>query len=241
MKLSFARWQANFLTGLAVVLPAVVSVALLVWLFGTVSVITDALLFFLPRQWTHQRAGEGPIFWYWSLVALLVGIALVGFVGRLARNYLGRKMIQLMDQLMSSVPLLNKIYLTVKQVNEAFSTGKKSSFKQVVMIEYPRAGTYSIGFVTSDGHHEAAAKLGKRLLGVFVPTTPNPTGGFLLLVPEEDVIHLDMSVADGIKYIISLGAIVPHHPRLENPRLENPRLENPRLENPRLENPRNDG
>ncbi len=220
--MSFARWQANFLTGLAVVLPAVVSVGLLVWLFGTVSLITDALLFFLPRQWTHQRAGEGPVFWYWSLVALLVGIALVGFVGGLARNYLGRKMIQLVDQLMSSVPLLNKIYITVKQVNEAFSTGKKSSFKQVVMIEYPRAGTYSIGFVTSDEHHEASAKLGKNLLGVFVPTTPNPTGGFLLLVPEDQVTNLDMSVADGIKYIISLGAIVPHSSRLEVPRLPLP-------------------
>lgn len=220
--MSFARWQANFLTGLAVVLPAVISVALLVWLYGTVSLITDALLFFLPRHWTHQRAGEGPTFWYWSLVALLVAVALVGFVGRLARNYLGRKLIELMDQLMSSVPLLNKIYLTVKQVNEAFSSGKKSSFRQVVMIEYPRPGVYSIGFVTSDGHQEAAAKLGRRLLGVFVPTTPNPTGGFLLLVPEEQVTHLEMSVADGIKYIISLGAIAPQHPRLDNPRIENP-------------------
>ena len=215
MKQSFARWRANFFTGLAVVLPAVVSLAVLSWVFGTVANITDVLLFFLPKSWTHQRLGEGPVFWYWSLVAFLLAVLIVTGVGRLARNYLGRKVIQLMDQMLSKVPLLNKIYGAVKQVNEAFSSSKKSSFKQVVLIEYPRAGSYSIGFITSEDVREASAKLGRNMVGVFVPTTPNPTGGFLLVVPEEDVIHLDMSVADGIKYIISLGAIAPGYPALD--------------------------
>ena len=212
MKPTLLRWRANFLTGLAVVLPAVVSIAIFRWLFGTVSNVTDTLLFFVPRGWTHAADGQGSLWWYWSLLALVLGLVLVTVTGRFARNYIGRKAIRIVDQLMFRVPLLNKIYGTVKQVNEAFSTGKKSSFKQVVLVEYPRRGLYSIGFITSDEHPEASAKLGRKVLGVFVPTTPNPTGGFLLVVPETDVILLDMSVADGIKYIISLGAIVPHYP-----------------------------
>jgi uncharacterized membrane protein len=212
MKPTLLRWRANFLTGLAVVLPAVISIAIFRWLFGTVSNVTDTLLFFVPRGWTHAADGQGSLWWYWSLLALVLGLVLVTVTGRFARNYIGRKAIRIVDQLMFRVPLLNKIYGTVKQVNEAFSTGKKSSFKQVVLVEYPRRGLYSIGFITSDEHPEASAKLGRKVLGVFVPTTPNPTGGFLLVVPETDVILLDMSVADGIKYIISLGAIVPHYP-----------------------------
>jgi uncharacterized membrane protein len=212
MKPTLLRWRANFLTGLAVVLPAVISLAIFRWLFGTVSNVTDTLLFFVPRAWTHASEGEGPLWWYWSLLALVLGLVLVTVIGRFARNYLGRQMIRTVDQLMFRVPLLNKIYGTVKQVNEAFSSGKKSSFKQVVLVEYPRHGLYSVGFITSDDHPEASARLGRKVVGVFVPTTPNPTGGFLLVVPETDVILLDMSVAEGIKYIISLGAIVPHYP-----------------------------
>lgn len=203
------HFRANFLTGLAVVLPAVVSIAIFRWLFGTIANVTDLLLFFLPTGLTHQQAGNGPVYWYWSLAALALGILLVTFIGRAARNYIGRKLIEALDSLLQHVPVLNKVYGTVKQVNEAFSTSKKSSFKQVVLLEYPRRGLYSIGFLTSDAVPEPEAKLGRRLNGVFVPTTPNPTSGFLIMVPDEDVIRLNMSVAEGIKYIISLGAIVP--------------------------------
>lgn len=197
------------MTGLVVVLPAVISIAIARWFFGTVSNVTDLLLFFVPRTLTHQDQGRGPMYWYWSLLALFLGTLLVTLIGRAARNYLGRKLIQGVDELMSRVPLLNKIYGTVKQVNEAFSTSKKSSFKQVVLVEYPRKGIYSIGFLTSDEHYEIAAKLGQDVLGVFVPTTPNPTSGFLIVVPRAEVTLLDMSVSDAIKYIISLGAVVP--------------------------------
>jgi uncharacterized membrane protein len=209
VKKSFRRWRVNFLAGLAVLLPAVVSIALVTWLFDIVSGITDTLLFFLPRSWTHQRGGEGPVYWYWSLFALLLTILLIGATGGLARYYIGKKLIQGLDQLLSRVPLLNKIYGAVKQVNEAFASSKKSAFRQVVLVEYPRAGIYSIGFITSDDHPEAAAKTGQKVLGVFVATTPNPTSGFLLVVPEDQVTRLDMSVAEGIKYIMSLGSIVP--------------------------------
>jgi uncharacterized membrane protein len=206
---SVVVWRANFFAGLAVVLPGVISITLLVWVFQGVAGITDLLLFFLPKRWTHQNAGQGPMFWYWSLVALLWAILLVSLIGRFTRYYVGRRLVELLDLLLLRVPLLNKIYGTIKQVNEAFSSNKKSAFRQVVLIEFPRAGQYSIGFVTSEQTQEVQLKTPEKVVSVFVPTTPNPTTGFLVLVPEHSLTKLNMSVADGIKFIISLGAVSP--------------------------------
>jgi len=205
------RWRANFLTGLAVVLPAVISLAVIKWLFGTIASITDLLLFFLPKTMTHADAGKGPMFWYWSLIALLVAVLLISIIGRMARNYFGQKMIEWMDVTMMRIPLFNKIYAAIKQVNEAFS-GNKNSFKTVVLVEFPGPGNYSVGFITNEAQGEIQEKSGQKLVGVFIPTTPNPTSGFLVLVPEDKVTKLDMSVADGIKYIVSLGSIAPELP-----------------------------
>jgi uncharacterized membrane protein len=207
----FARWQANFWAGLAIVLPGVVSLAVLYWLFTTVSSVTDIPLVFLPRQITHHDQGVGPLYWYWSLVALLLDISLITLVGVLARYYIGKRLIKSVDQALLRVPLLNKIYSATKQINEAFSSGNKTAFRTVVLVEFPRPGVHSIGFITSEQHAEVQAKTGANVVCVFVPTTPNPTGGFLLLVPEDKVIKLEMSVADGIKYVISLGSILPEY------------------------------
>jgi uncharacterized membrane protein len=207
----FARWQANFWAGLAIVLPGVISIAVLGWLFGTVANITDTLLIFLPRSLTHDDHGAGRMYWYWSVVALALAICLITIVGVLARNYFGKRMIAWVDTTMLRVPLLNKVYSATKQVNEAFSTSNKNAFRTVVLVEFPRPGVHSIGFITSEQNPEAQAKLQEKVVCVFVPTTPNPTGGFLLLVPEEKVTKLEMSVADGIKYVISLGSILPEY------------------------------
>ena len=228
-----ARWQANFLTGFFIALPAIISLAIIKWVFGTIASITDTLLFFLPRYITHETpgqdsalwylhttkpvleaypdAGQGPVLWYWSIVSLIIAILLISILGRLARNYFGRKVIQWTNDLMLSIPLFNKVYATIKQVNEAFSTGGKNSFKTVVMVEFPRAGMYSVGFLTSEQQHPDVFKARERIVCVFIPTTPNPTSGFMVLVPEEQVVRLDMSVADGLKYIVSLGSIPPEH------------------------------
>jgi uncharacterized membrane protein len=217
----FARWQANFWAGLAIVLPAVISIAALMWLFGTVATITDTLLIFLPRAWTHHDNGNGPLFWYWSLTALALAVVLIGLVGLLARNYFGKRIIQWVDSALLRIPLLNKIYGATKQVNDAFSSTNKTAFRTVVLVEFPRAGAYSIGFITSEPDFEIQSKLDSKVVCVFVPATPNPTSGFLLLVPEEKVTKLEMSVADGIKYIISLGSILPEGNRLAAPELKN--------------------
>ena len=140
----FIRWRANFFTGLAIVLPAIISVGVIFWLFFTVSSITDTLLIFIPKKITHAGGGNGPgsgqMYWYWSVVALLLAIILTMVVGLLARNYLGKKLIEWVDSSLLRVPLLNKVYGATKQVNEAFTSGSKTSFKTVVMIEFPRAG-----------------------------------------------------------------------------------------------------
>lgn len=211
----FVRWRANFVAGLAIILPAVVSIAVIVWLFGSVSNITDALLFFLKYfldpEWIYLNGRSGQMFWYWSLLALLLAVGLVSIVGRLARNYIGKKLIQWMDNILMRVPLVNKIYSTIKQVNEAFSTGKKSAFQTVVLIQFPRAGIYSLGFITGEQHDEVQQKTKERVVCIFVPTTPNPTSGWLVLVPEKDITRLQMSVADAIKFIISLGSVSPEY------------------------------
>ncbi len=205
------RWRASFFTGLAIVLPGVLTLAVVKWLFVSVSSFTDTLLFFLP-YWLSPRAiyqdgVSGPMFWYWSLLALLLFVAIVSVVGVLARYYFGKRLIAWADSMMLRVPVLNKIYGTIKQVDEAFTSGKKSSFKTVVLVEYPREGIYSVGFITSEQADEVEKKTGKKCVCVFIPTTPLPTGGFLIVVPEEKVVKLDMSVADGFKYIISIGAL----------------------------------
>jgi uncharacterized membrane protein len=206
-----ARWRASFLAGLAIVLPGAVTLAVVKWLFGTVSSFTDTLLFFLPYclgpKAIYQDGISGPKFWYWSLLAMLVAILIVTVVGVLARYYFGKRLIAWADNLMLRVPVLNKIYGTIKQLDEAFTSGKKSSFKTVVLVEYPRDGIYSVGFITSEQADEADKKTGKKCVSVFIPMTPLPTGGFLIIVPEEKVVKLDMSVADGFKYIISMGAL----------------------------------
>ena len=186
-----------------------ISLAVLRWLFGTVANITDTLLIFLPAKLTHHDSGNGPMYWYWSLVALMLAIFLIGTVGLLARNYFGRKIIEWVDSALLRIPLLNKIYSATKQVNDAFSSTNKTAFRTVVLVEFPHAGVYSIGFITSDQQEEVQAKTGQKVVCVFVPATPNPTSGFLLMVPEEKVIKLEMSVPDAIKYVISLGAILP--------------------------------
>jgi uncharacterized membrane protein len=131
-------------------------------------------------------------------------------VGVLARYYIGKKIIDWTDRVLMRVPFLNKIYGAIKQVNDAFS-GNRHSFKTVVLVEFPREGIYSIGFLTSEQRDEVQQKTREKVVCVFVPTTPNPTSGFLILVPEEKVTKLDMSVADGIKYIVSLGSLSPEY------------------------------
>jgi uncharacterized membrane protein len=211
-KTLFARWRASFLTGLLIVLPGIITFAVVKWIFGTVSSFTDTLLWFLPfflgPQAVYKNGADGSMFWYWSFSAFVLAVIFISLVGVATRYYFGKQLIEWTDNLMLRVPVLNKIYGTIKQVDQAFTSGKKTSFKTVVLVEYPREGIYSVGFITSERADEIEMKIGKKCVCVFIPTTPIPTGGFLIIVPEEKVIKLEMSVATGLKYVISFGAIV---------------------------------
>lgn len=201
------RLQANFFAGLAIVFPAVVSIAVLVWLFGTVSNLTDTLLIFLPKTWTHANEGKGPMYWYWSLFALALAIGLVCLVGRYARHFFGKRVIQMVDIALLKIPLLNKIYGTIKQVNDAFANNK-SSFKEVVLVRFPHVDSYAMAFITGEQTF-IPGKKNQKMYSVFVPTTPNPTSGFLIFVAEDQITRLNMPVPDGIKLIISAGSVAP--------------------------------
>jgi uncharacterized membrane protein len=203
------RWRRNFLAGLAITMPGVISLAVVVWLFHNVANVTDTLLFFLPKKWTHADGSEAA-YWYWSVTAFLLAMFLICLVGRFGRDYLGRRAIKWTDKALLSIPLLNKIYGTVKQVNEAF-TSNRSSFKQVVLAPFPHANARCIGFVTG----EELTLAGEALVSVFIPTTPIPTSGFMVMFPRGELRKLDMSVPDAIKFIISVGALPPEQAGVE--------------------------
>jgi uncharacterized membrane protein len=212
VKKLLSHGRADFLAGVAVVLPVAVSVAVVIWLFGAISNATDSLLLLAPKDWI--RNGEGSLHLYSRILALLVGLLLIGLVGRIERYYFGKKLIRAFDVILLRVPLLRKLYRGVKQINEAFTSSKASSFKQVVLVEFPRPGLYSLGFITGLNNPEAQTKTQKTLLCVFVPTPPL-TSGSIVLVPETDVVKLTMSVSDGLKFIMSLGSVSPAYPSRE--------------------------
>jgi len=195
------------------VLPVAISLAIFKWLVGTVANFTATLLFFLPwlldREHIFVNGRSGPLFWYWDVVALLLALGALFLVGRLARVYVGRRLIAAVDALLLRVPVLSGIHAVVKQVNEAFTSKSGNSFRQTVLVEFPRAGVYSLGFITGADQQEVQARTREQVLSVFVPTTPNPTTGFLIMVPENKLVRLDMPVTDGLKYIISLGSVSP--------------------------------
>jgi len=145
--------------------------------------------------------------WYWSGVAFALAIIVITMVGLFTRHYVGKKVVGLVDDTMLKIPLLNKLYAAVKQVNDAITTGKGTAFKTVVLVEFPSPGIWMVGLITQEAESETHGQGDKRFVAVFIPTTPNPTTGFLAWVPEDKVKRLDMSVADAIKWIMSLGAV----------------------------------
>lgn len=185
-----------FLTGLFIILPLLVSLALLWWAF----INTDWILGNLIKKYFQiEIPGLG-------LVTLLI---LITFIGLAAQNYLGKKLIRFGEEIVKKIPVLRGIYSTTKQFTEGLTQADKSAFRQVVLIEYPRPGVYSPGFLTGNSPPETCRKTGEKLLSIFIPMVPNPIGGFLVFVPEPRVIFLDMSIEDGFKLFISAGVIKP--------------------------------
>ena len=143
-----------------------------------------------------------------------LGVVLTAIIvlvtGMIVTNLFGMQLYTIGERILQRIPLVRSIYAAVKQVTESmFSSGK--SFRKVVLVEYPRLGMWSLAFQTGSGAEEIRNKTGRDIANVFIPTTPNPTSGFFLMVPQEDVIELDMSVDDGLKLLLSVGVVVPEH------------------------------
>ena len=137
-------------------------------------------------------------------IEILISIILITFVGGLSLSFFGRRILKLIDDLFKRIPFLRTVYTAIVQMTETFSK-KTDDKKSVVLIEYPRKGVWAVGFATKENKGEIALKIKKQLINVFVPTTPNPTSGFLLMFPIEDVIYLNMSFEEASKFIVSAG------------------------------------
>jgi uncharacterized membrane protein len=137
-------------------------------------------------------------------IEILISIIFITFVGGLSLSFLGKKILKLIDDLFKRIPFLRTVYSAILQMTESFSN-KDNNKKSVVLIEYPRKGVWAVGFATKENKGEMAQKTNKKLINVFVPTTPNPTSGFLLMFPIDEVIHLNMTFEDASKFIVSAG------------------------------------
>lgn len=182
------------LTGLLVTLPLVVSITILWWVFVKVT------------NWAVRLLPYGLIIRLSVPIVLLAFLALVGLI---AKVVFIRKVFGLGEKVLIRIPLFNKIYLTAKQISQAFLMPEKTMFKRVVLVEFPRPGVYTIGFVTGKSEGEIEPRIKEEMFHVFVPTTPNPTSGFLIFARPREVREIDMSVEDGMKLVISGGIVTP--------------------------------
>ena len=189
------------IAGLLVWLPVVVTVLILKFLIDVV----DRTLLLLPAM-VQPETLIG--FRIPGLGFLLSGVVLL-LTGMVVTNLLGRNMVKVWEGLLARIPVVRAIYSASKQLTETLFSGSGKSFRKVVLVRYPHPGLWTLAFLTGDGMAEANRKTGRDLANIFVPTTPNPTSGFFLMVPREDMIELDMPVDVGIKLILSAGAVVP--------------------------------
>lgn len=198
----FRRLQVFFVTGLVVLAPIVVTA----YVFWRLFFWMDGLLSGYFTRWPILTVYGRPIPGLGVLAVLLI----ILITGMFASNIIGRRLISLGDRIINSIPLVSRIYSTVKQISLAFLPKERTAFKRAVLIEYPRKGIYSIGFLASEPDGAIGQDEVDDAYRVFLPTTPNPTSGFLLLVPKEDVTLLEMSVEDALKLVISAGTITPY-------------------------------
>jgi len=198
------KLRNDFITGIAITLPIVVTVFLINLIFGIINraflnPIVQTLEPFLKSQYGVLLA---------KLILLLLAISLIVIIGAATRIIFIRKFFGFWENILFKVPMINKLYRGTKQISKAFLGEGKAVFKGVALIEYPRRGIYSIAFITAkESKKEIEDKSGRRLVSLFLPTTPNPTSGLFIAVPKEEIIYLDMSIEDGFKLIISGGAV----------------------------------
>jgi len=203
-------FRRTFFTGLIIVMPVVVTYWLISLIFGAVDssvtpVLTNIVALVAPGPWMQ---------WAWvnyisPLVSVIIAVSVVYLFGLVGGNVLGRQMLAWVEGLVMHVPVVRGIYSAARQFVDTFSRTDGKAFRSVVLVEFPREGCWSIGLVTGEPAAAVTAATGRKLVTVFVPTSPNPTGGYVLFVPEEKALKLDMTVDDAMKLVISGGVLLP--------------------------------
>jgi uncharacterized membrane protein len=201
-----ARLRRYLLTGIVVTAPITITVYL-TYVFLTF--MDKHVGSIIPDAWYSQYYGGTAI----PGLGLVIALAFFVIVGWFATNFLGRFVIRVYEYVLDRMPVIRNIYGAIKQIFETIAASQSSAFREAVMLEYPRKGVYSIGFVTGRTEGEVQGHTKAETINVFVPTTPNPTSGYLLFVPKKELIYLDMSVEEAVKLVVSAGIITPPEPK----------------------------
>jgi uncharacterized membrane protein len=204
-----ASLRNAFFTGLLLLAPIAVTWLVFSWLVEKVGGgFRDIFFFYVPATLrNHPSLGA-----VWDILSTLIVLVLVTLLGYVSRLFLGRYFGGVAERFIMGIPGIGTVYNTVKQIVDTFSSQNRNLFSKVVLVQFPRAGMYSIGFLTNKAQGEPQAKTAEEVWTVFIPTTPNPTTGFLVMLPKSDIIELEMSVGEGMKTVISGGAVVPPWP-----------------------------
>ncbi|CAM5475885.1 DUF502 domain-containing protein [Thauera mechernichensis] len=190
-----------FITGLLIWIPLAITFMVLAWIVGTL----DAILLWLPNGFQPRDYMGFDV----PGVGVVASLLIVFLTGLVAANVLGQKLVKLWEALLARIPVVKSIYYSVKQVSDTLFSSSGQAFRKALLVQYPRQGAWTIAFLTGQPGGDAARHLVGDYVSVYVPTTPNPTSGFFLMMPRADVIELDMSVDEALKYIISMGVVAP--------------------------------
>lgn len=199
----FSRLRRNFIVGIGMILPLIITYLFVRWIFNRIHIllIQPVLIRLEPYVSTFYLK------FITAVAILFLSFILITLIGILARFFLFRKMLTALESFLIKLPLLGKIYKSVKQISNSFLGAGRGIFKKVVLVEYPHPEKFCIGFITAEGFKELQEKSGHELLAVFIPTTPNPTSGMLIYFPKEKIKILNISVEEGLKLIISGGVV----------------------------------
>jgi uncharacterized membrane protein len=193
--------KSVFLTGLLVIVPLAVTL----WVLGLIIGTMDQTLLLLPQAWRP----ESLFGLHLPGIGALLTLAFIFGVGLFTQNLVGQKLVTWWDAIVSHIPVVGPLYTSVKQVSDTLLSSSGNAFRKALLIEYPRRGSYTIAFLTGAPGGDVVNHLKEPCVSVYVPTTPNPTSGFFLMVPKGEVIELDMSVDAALKYIVSMGVVAP--------------------------------
>jgi len=190
------------ITGLLIWVPLVITI----WVLHLVVSTMDQTLLLLPQQFQTEEV--------WGIhvpgLGVVLTLAVVFLTGVLAANFIGERLIRVWETILTRIPVVASIYSAVKQVSDTLFSGSGQAFRKALLVQYPHQGSYTIAFLTGKPGGDVVNHLDGEYISVYVPTTPNPTSGFFLMLKKSDVVELDMSVDDALKYIISMGVVAPN-------------------------------